>query len=67
MAVAVVVVIVAEALAAVAVASAEASEEASVAVADAGSDTCLHYYIEKTSQTPLTEICEVFFISVSCQ
>ena len=62
-AVAVVVVIVAEALAAVAVVSAEAS----VAVADAGSDTCLHYYIEKTSQTPLTEICEVFFISVSCQ
>ena len=30
-----------------AVASAEASEAASVAVADAGSDTCLHYYIEK--------------------
>ena len=45
----------------------EVTVAASEAVADAGSDTCLHYYIEKTSQTPLTEICEVFFISVSCQ
>lgn len=43
-----------------AVAAASAAE-ASVVLEDVVSDTCFYSYIEKTSQTPLTEICDVFY------